>query len=165
MIDTRIALLQSMPLFGGMSADTLELLAGDARALDVAAGGWFFQQGEPGESLFVLEFGQVELCRATPAGHISLGVLGPGDCFGEMSLIDFAPRSASVRALQDCRALELPIARLHSLYEHDLEQFALIQMNLARELSRRLRITTDRLVQTGLAPPCGSASDTNAFSK
>ena len=149
---TRIALLQNMPLFGGLSAATLELLAGNARALDVAAGDWFFRQGEPGESLFVLESGQVELCRATPAGFITLGTLGPGDCFGEMSIIDYAPRSASVRALQDCHALELPIARLHSLYEQDLEQFALIQMNLARELSRRLRATTERLVRTGNVP-------------
>lgn len=71
--------------------------------------------------------------------------LGPGDCFGEMAMIDFAPRSASVQALAPCRAFALSIARLHRLYEQDLEQFALIQMNLSRELSRRLRVTMDRL--------------------
>ena len=163
-VSNHTALEQSVANFGvpfvhipssdkaAMEAQQLELLAGNARALDVAKGDWFFRQGEPGESLFVLESGQVELCRATPAGFITLGTLGPGDCFGEMSIIDYAPRSASVRALQDCHALELPIARLHSLYEQDLEQFALIQMNLARELSRRLRATTERLVRTGNVP-------------
>jgi CRP-like cAMP-binding protein len=71
--------------------------------------------------------------------------LGPGDCFGEMALIDMSPRSASVIALEDCSALRLTNADLHRVYQADLEQFALIQMNIARELSRRLRIANERL--------------------
>lgn len=138
-----------MPLFGGLAAATLQLLAGDAHPVALAAGHDFFRQGEPGDSLFVLESGRVAVLRQVPGGWLRLGTLGPGDCFGEMSLIDYAPRSATVRALEDCRAFALPIARLHRLYECDLEQFALIQMNLARELSRRLRATTDRLAQLG----------------
>ena len=141
----RIDLLQQMPLFGGLSASTLELLAGDAQPVDVPAGGYFFRQGEAGEHLFVLESGRVVVQRHTPRGPLPLRELGPGDCFGEMALIDFAPRSASVQALEPSRAFALSTARLHRLYEQDLEQFALIQMNLARELSRRLRATMDRL--------------------
>ena len=62
------------------------------------------------------------------------------------------PTDYTVSQLKGIVGFELPIARLHSLYEQDLEQFALIQMNLARELSRRLRATTERLVRTGNVP-------------
>jgi CRP/FNR family cyclic AMP-dependent transcriptional regulator len=71
--------------------------------------------------------------------------LAAGDCFGEMALMDLFPRSASVRAEQDCSAIELAASDLLRLFEHDAEQFALIQMNIGREISRRLR-TTDELL-------------------
>jgi CRP-like cAMP-binding protein len=62
-----------------------------------------------------------------------------------MSLIDLGRRSASVFALSDCKAIELTSTSLLELYEHHLEQFALIQMNISRELSRRLRIADEAL--------------------
>ena len=80
---------------------------------------------------------------------------GPGDCFGEMALLDLYPRSASVRAEADCTAIELAPDNLLRLFEHDAEQFALIQMNIAREMSRRLRATDELLFRArmGDAPP------------
>jgi len=62
-----------------------------------------------------------------------------GDCFGEMSLMDLSPRSASVQAVENCRALEISTACLHQICELDLAQFAMIEMNMGREVSRRLR--------------------------
>jgi CRP-like cAMP-binding protein len=64
-----------------------------------------------------------------------------------MALLDLFPRSASVRAVDDCRAIEIGSAALYRLFEHDAEQFALIQMNIAREVCRRLRATDERLFQ------------------
>jgi CRP-like cAMP-binding protein len=62
-----------------------------------------------------------------------------------MALIDLNPRSASVVAVEDCIALEISHQALYVLYENYLEQFVLIQMNLAREVSRRLRALDERL--------------------
>jgi CRP-like cAMP-binding protein len=62
-----------------------------------------------------------------------------------MALLDLFPRSASVRAVEDCRALALTPAHLLRLFEHDAEQFALIQMNIGREMSRRLREADEQL--------------------
>ena len=59
--------------------------------------------------------------------------------------MDLSPRSASVLAVEDCTAIELSSANLYKVYERDIEQFALIQMNLGREVSRRLREADDRL--------------------
>jgi CRP-like cAMP-binding protein len=62
-----------------------------------------------------------------------------------MALMDLCPRSASVLAEEDCRAIELTAADLLRLFERDAEQFALIQMNIGREVCRRLRTTDDLL--------------------
>ena len=71
--------------------------------------------------------------------------LKPGDCFGEMAIIDFSPRSATARAVVESQALEVSMDGLLALYQSDVEQFAMIHMNMARELSRRLRQLGDRL--------------------
>ena len=68
-----------------------------------------------------------------------------GDCFGEMALIDLFPRSASVRAVTPCTAIQLSTASFQKIYEMDLEQFAIIQMNIGREISRRLRVADEQL--------------------
>jgi CRP-like cAMP-binding protein len=67
-----------------------------------------------------------------------------------MALLDLCPRSASVRAVEDCSAIELSSANLYRLFERDVEQFALIQMNIGREMSRRLRITDDLLFRASM---------------
>jgi CRP/FNR family cyclic AMP-dependent transcriptional regulator len=92
--------------------------------------------------LFIVKEGKVLVLKNE---HIKLQYLARGDCFGEMALIDLNPRSASVVAVEDCIALEISHQALYVLYENYLEQFVLIQMNLAREVSRRLRALDERL--------------------
>lgn len=142
----RVALLQQMPLFGGIREDVLAFLVSVSRDAHVGRGEYFFREGEPGESMFVLEGGAVEVTRRNADTTLVLCSLSAGNSFGEMALIDLGPRSASVRAVEDCSGFELFAGGLFALYERDLEQFALIQMNMARELSRRLRRADDRLL-------------------
>ena len=138
--ETRIALLQQMPVFGGLNYDSLRLLLSAARDVRVAAGEHFFHEGEPGDCLYVLEAGAAEVHKRAPDGHpVKLMELRAGDHFGEMSLVDLGPRSTSIRASADCRAFTITPDGLLSLYQHSLEQFTLIQMNLGREMCRRLR--------------------------
>lgn len=139
----RIALLQQVPLFGGIREDVLAFLLGVCRDASLPKGAFFFREGEPGESMFMLESGRVEVRKKAGCGELLLSILGAGDCIGEMALIDLSPRSASVQAIEDCSGFEIFAASLYQLYERDLEQFALIQMNIARELSRRLRVSHD----------------------
>ena len=144
---TRIQLLQEMAVFGAVRTDVLEFLLGLSRTAKVARGDYFFRQGDPGEVMFVLEAGAVEVLKG-PAGQDGrvLRRLDTGDCFGEMALMDLAPRSASVRASEDCVAIEISTSDLMRIYERDIEQFVLIQMNMGRELSRRLREADERLL-------------------
>lgn len=145
---SRIAMLQRTPLFGGIRDDILAFLLERCGETQVPAGDYFFHEGDAGESMFMLEAGRVEVRKKAGDGEAVLSTLGAGDCLGEMALTDLAPRSASVRALEDCRGFEISAASLFALYEHDVEQFALIQMNIARELSRRLRLADEH--QLGL---------------
>ena len=145
MSENRIDLLQRMPVFGAASAETLAFILETTRDFVVPTGGYFFREGDEAGSMFVLESGRVEVLREYGGQKVRLCELGPGDCFGEMSLIECRNRSAAVKALTNCTAIELPLDTLHTLYERDLKQFVLIQMNIAREISRRLR-TADKLL-------------------
>lgn len=137
-----LSLLQAMPIFGGIHEPALELLLDYCPEVSIKPDNYFFKEGDSANSLFILKKGKVLVLKSE---HIKLQYLARGDCFGEMALIDLNPRSASVLAVEDCIALEISYQALYVLYENYLEQFALIQMNLAREVSRRLRALDERL--------------------
>ncbi|HXH73225.1 MAG TPA: cyclic nucleotide-binding domain-containing protein [Mariprofundaceae bacterium] len=148
----RVKLLQSMPIFGGVTQETLEFLIDQATIHHLEPHEYFFHEGDRAISMFVLEKGKVVVSkkwnnRPHPVKH-----LGPGDCFGEMALLDLYPRSASVIAEEPCDAIELGREVLLNLSLHNLEQFAIIQMNIGREISRRLRTADDQLFRSKFGP-------------
>lgn len=150
MATSRIELLQRMPIFGGVREDTLQHLLGMAQECHIAAGDHFFQQGDQALYMYVLESGQISVRKTWNEHELQLGTLGVGDCFGEMALIDMAARNASVRAETDCTAIEISSINLHSLCSYDAEQFAIIQMNINRELCRRLRMSDEKLMRVAV---------------
>ncbi len=154
MIAERIELLQQMPIFGAVREEALRFLLEPARAVGVAAGEYFFREQDPAQCMYVIESGRVEVVKQWRGREMVLRQLGPGDCFGEMALLDLFPRSAAVRALADCSAIELKPEFMLRLFERDAESFALIQMNIGREMCRRLRATDEQLFQAvmGEAP-------------
>jgi len=133
--------LQQMAIFGGVDDDALQFLVARSRSCDFATGSHIAREGEMGTGLFVLLRGRVAVQRRWGDHQVLLRELGPGDCFGEMALLDLGKRSASILALEDCTVLEMETGLMHEFFEHDARQFALMQMNIARELSRRLRTT------------------------
>lgn len=142
---THIELLQRMPVFGALREDTLRVLLAGAREVAVAAGAYLFRERDVADSMFVIESGSVSVLKSWQGREHLLQHLGAGDCVGEMALMDLQARSASVRADTDCVAIEVSAGDLMRLYETDLEQFALVQMNMGREVCRRLRATDDLL--------------------
>lgn len=144
----RIELLQNVPIFGGMKRNTLAFLLKASARAEFGQGQFLFRQDDPADEFYVLESGSVAILKRWEDQDYLLRRLETGDCLGEMALIDYFPRSASAFAESDCVLLRISSKTLMSLYEKDLEQFALIQMNLARELSRRLRHAGDLLFET-----------------
>ncbi|MCK6423939.1 MAG: Crp/Fnr family transcriptional regulator [Burkholderiaceae bacterium] len=157
--DRRLDMLQRMPIFGAVRGDALQFLLAQTRQREVARGDYFFRHGEKALVMYVLEAGRVSVRRHWGDHELLLRTLGAGECFGEMALLDLSARSASVRAESDCLAIELSPGDLLRLFEHDAEQFALIQMNIARELSRRLRVTDELLFRATMGErPAGTDS-------
>jgi CRP-like cAMP-binding protein len=146
----RIELLQQMPIFGGVSEPTLRRLQQRAQTVSLPPGHCFFEEGDLADCLYVLEAGQAVVLKQWEGHVYRLNELQPGDCFGEMAILDMTPRSAAVEAVEDCRAISLSTGDLYELYEHDPGQYLLILMNMAREISRRLRRADERLFLAGI---------------
>jgi CRP/FNR family cyclic AMP-dependent transcriptional regulator len=153
MQDARIELLQRMPIFGGIRADILQFLLGICSVVSVPAHEFFFREGDQADSLFVLETGKASVLKSWRGHDYLLRTLKEGDCFGEMAVMDLCPRSASVRAEEDCTAIRISAANLHQVYAQELKQFALIQMNMGREVCRRLRDSDNRLFSVKMETP------------
>jgi CRP-like cAMP-binding protein len=149
-MDLERDLLRRISIFGGLRPETLSFLLERAQPVRVAKGDVFFHEGDPGGALYILRSG----CADVLKGHITepgktewirITQLKTGDCFGEASLLAVMPRSATVAAAEDCDALRLQYTDLHALYAHNVEQFAMLIMNLGREVTRRLW-RTDQLL-------------------
>ncbi len=142
--------LQEQPIFGGVDDQAMKAIMLLMRELNFAAADVIVEEGEDGDSLFVICSGSVEVLKTCPAADDKFGkriaILKVGDVFGEMELIDMQRRSATVRALDPVSVLALSNGDLFQIYESDLPTFTLIVMNLARELSRRLRSIDDLAV-------------------
>jgi CRP-like cAMP-binding protein len=116
--------------------DELERLAAGARRRPYPKGAVLFVEGDPGTSLYVVEAGRVRIVLTTPQGkELLFAVRGPGEFFGDMALLDGAPRSADAIAAEDCRLLFLS--------REDFVRFIEAQpgaaLRLLAVLSRRLR--------------------------
>ena len=142
---SRIELLQGMPIFGAIKDDALQFLLEQTRTVIVRAPEFFFREGDQATGMFVLERGRVAVLKDWQGRPVLRRHLGVGDCFGEMALMDLRPRSATIQAVDDCSAIELTPEHMYRLFKRDAEQFALIQMNMGREVCRRLRSTDEQL--------------------
>lgn len=101
------SLLRSIPIFRSLSDDELREVAGIATEHTVTGGGVLFRQGEPGDALWIVISGAVRLFSVEQGHELVLGVQRPGEYFGEMSLMDGAPRSATAAAVGDTQLVSI----------------------------------------------------------
>lgn len=133
--------LREIGLFGALDDDVLARLATTLHVITPEAGHVLFREGEEARTMYLVVGGEVEVMKRSRSGiDARVAVLGPGDWFGEMSIVDIQPRSATVRMLAPGRLVEITAADFDALYRSDLKAYALIVLNMARELSRRLRV-------------------------
>ena len=133
--------LRNVGLFGALSDEALEHLASTLSVVQPSAGDVLFSEGDVAGDMFVVLEGEIEVLKRSRQGSDSrVAVLGSGDWFGEMSIVDVQPRSATVRAIAPSRLLRITAKDLDALYRYDIKAYSLIVLNLARELSRRLRV-------------------------
>jgi HEAT repeat protein len=106
----KMMLIRQVPIFGELAADDLEELATIVEERRLDAGKDLFREGDPGDAVYVIVKGSVSVFTGGEDGRPRrvLSELGPGACIGEMAVLDAAPRSATVRAVDRARALRIP---------------------------------------------------------
>jgi CRP-like cAMP-binding protein len=138
--------LQRSPLFEMLSPAELELVAEMSRPRKFAAGEVVFEEGEVGDSLFVVASGAVDVLRRNDSGELKvINTFEAPHFVGEMALIDKEQRSATVRARADTVLLQLTAQNFAAFRKHHRDGFTFVVMNIARALSSRLREANDKL--------------------
>lgn len=111
------AFLSSVPLFQTLPEAELTLLASTVEPVDVPPGGLVFRAGDPGDAMFVVESGRLQVVVALPSGEShTLDTLGPGQVVGEMAVLYNRPRSATAESADGCRLLTIPASSLERLF-------------------------------------------------
>lgn len=145
-VPERIEQLSKVPLFQGLTPAALELISRVASEETHAPGTKIFQHGDPGDKLYILLEGKVRISREIAGiGEEALAVLGPGAVFGEMALLDEAPRSADARVHERCRLLTVSKDAFEDLLFLHKELAYEVLWNVVRILVQRLRETNNKL--------------------
>jgi CRP/FNR family transcriptional regulator, cyclic AMP receptor protein len=140
-LDPTLERLKEIGIFGGLDDSTLSEFVMRLPTVDLAPGAVVFREGEQGREFFVILEGEMEVLKQSKQGREArVALLGPGNWFGEMSILDILPRSATVRVLAPSRAIRLSSLDLDALYRKDMKAYSIIVLNIAREISRRLRV-------------------------
>jgi CRP-like cAMP-binding protein len=144
-----VSFLSRTPFFGGLTEQALERVVSKLASRELAPGTAVFREGDQGNSLFIVQSGELVVWHRGPEGDqpVKLTRLSPGDFFGEMTLIEMQPRSATVVAETAAVVLELRGRDLYELYKEDIKAYVMVLQNVNRELCRRLRRTNERLVE------------------
>lgn len=127
--------LKKVALFGDFELEELLNLVAITSEVEVKAGENIIAEGESGSSAYVIVSGMVEVYRKTGHGDVILATLEQAQYFGEMAIIENEPRSASVRARNDCRLLRLDGRQFRRMMESN----AVLSFRLVQVFSRRLR--------------------------
>jgi CRP-like cAMP-binding protein len=106
------------------------------------AGAVLFREGDRGEKMYVIRAGKVNIWKRISENDLTLAVLGPGEFFGEMALLEGLPRSAGATVIEDAMLIEVEAAAFEMLVRKNSE----IAVRLMRRLSSRLR-EADRQIQ------------------
>lgn len=143
-----VTFLRSVPVFGGLEGHSLENLIDLLEERTFKPGEAVFAEGELGRTMYVVREGEVDVQRKSNAGkNVTIVKLGAGEAFGEMTLVELQPRSATVVATKKTVTYSLTNMDLYHLYQQDNYAYVIILQNICRMLSRRLRKADGRIVE------------------
>lgn len=150
-------MLNKIPLFANLPQEQLVLLNKRTVTKAYPRNTILVSEGDNTDQLFVILSGKVKVYLADEEGkEVILNIHGPGDYFGEIALLDEAPRSASVMTLEDSKLLVISKRD----FQECLVQQPAIALTLLRDLSRRLRVLTDNVKSLALMDVYGRVART-----
>jgi len=135
-------LIRNSVIFGGVDDELLRALVQLSRTRRVRRGSMLFQQGDEGDALYGVVDGLIRICIAGESGkELTLGLMEPGDIFGEIALLDGLPRSADAYAAEDSTLLVIDRMQFLPM----LERGGRLARHVIELLCERLRENTERL--------------------
>ncbi len=145
-LEESVERLSKVALFQGLTRPALELIGRVVAEETHGLGQLIFEHGQVGDKLYIILEGRIRISRNVPGiGEEALAILGPGAVFGEMALIDSAPRSADARVHERCRLLTLPKDSFEDLLFLHKDLAYEVLWSFVRMLTVRLRETNDKL--------------------
>lgn len=153
-IDRALAILDRIPLFGGLSDAQLCQIFFRLKKVNYRANEMIFHQGDPSSYIYIVLSGVVRMVFDVENHPLVKQELCPGDCFGETSVIGIQCHSASSVVDQDAELMVLAKEDLMDIFNADKELFSQLILNIARETCRRLHETDELLLQYIHQQPC-----------
>jgi CRP/FNR family cyclic AMP-dependent transcriptional regulator len=137
-----IEALRSVPLFASLGDEDARTLLGLLKVRRLPRGALLFRQGDAGDAMFLIEEGRVQIYITDETGEeVTLAELARGDFFGEMSLVEGKPRTATARAVEDARLASLSRADFTGFVRRNPE----VALAMVSAISSRLRRTDELL--------------------
>jgi len=141
-----ISFLKQVPLFNNLSTIELIRISRLIKRICVKRNEIIIREGEPSSDLYLIKKGKVKVTKNTKRGEKIVAFLEEGEPFGELALIDKAPRSANVIASIDCTLLKIESSELINLLDNYPDIKLKIYEKLVHLLVSRLRTTNENLV-------------------
>ncbi len=143
-----LGFLDQAPLLAGLDDDSLKFLAENSADIHFSKGSVIFREGDFGKEMFFIMSGAVDvIVRYERPNQLKLAEITANGFFGEMCLLETLPRSATLIANKTCRLVRVSSLTLLKLYENDPKQYSLLMLNIARDLSRRIRQLNARVLE------------------
>jgi CRP-like cAMP-binding protein len=142
LLKNEVDILKRVPLFSGVDSSKLKLLAFTSQVVRFKAKEMLFEQGQVGDSAYVILSGKARVFAHTASGPVDLAEVGETDFVGEIAILCDVPRTASVEATTDLTALRVD----KSCFAELLTTFPAMGIAMLRELGFRLSRTTAELV-------------------
>jgi len=135
-------------ILASLSEADREALILHSERISFRKGDELLREGQANGSLFLVVDGLLHVLRATPEREVLLGRLEEGSCFGEVSLLDPGPASATIRAATDGTVVELRRERLRSFSEQRPQAAIALMVAIATQMAQQLRKVDQRLVDS-----------------
>jgi CRP-like cAMP-binding protein len=140
--------LQKYSLFGGLDEEQVNTILPLLKQETFEPNELIITEGKPNDKVYFLISGQVAVVKK----DIMLTRFCEGDAFGEVEVLDVMAAAASIKSTTQVKTLSISNKTLREIYKIDIKIFSLIIMNLARDLSRRLRRMDDLMASTSSPP-------------